>query len=37
VGVQLTGQAVEASNLYIAAYRGGRNECFTYGVDKDKK
>jgi hypothetical protein len=35
-GIQFGGTTLETSNLFIGAYRGGRNECFRYGIDKSK-
>jgi hypothetical protein len=34
-GINSIGFAAENENLYIASFRGGRNECFKYGIDKD--
>ncbi|KAG0632597.1 hypothetical protein HOY80DRAFT_1069742 [Tuber brumale] len=36
-GINSIGFAAENENLYLASFRGGRNECFAYGVDKDTK
>jgi hypothetical protein len=36
-GIQFGKGTIEYSNLFIGAYRGGRNECFKYGIDKSKK
>jgi len=36
-GIQSGNSTLEMSNLYIGSYRGGRNECFRYGIDKSKQ
>ncbi|KAG0122870.1 hypothetical protein HOY82DRAFT_544367 [Tuber indicum] len=36
-GVNSIGFAAENENLYLSSFRGGRNECFKYGVDYDTK
>ncbi|CUS06682.1 unnamed protein product [Tuber aestivum] len=36
-GINSIGFAAENENLYIASFRGGRNECFLYGIDRDTK
>ncbi|KAG0632607.1 hypothetical protein HOY80DRAFT_1069396 [Tuber brumale] len=36
-GINSIGFAAENENLYLSSFRGGRNESFTYGVDKDTK
>jgi len=35
-GIQFGDTTLEMSNLYIGSYRGGRNECFRYGIDRSK-
>ncbi|KAG0632645.1 hypothetical protein HOY80DRAFT_1141956 [Tuber brumale] len=35
-GINSVGFAAENENLYLASFRGGRNECFSYGVDRDR-
>jgi len=36
-GIQFGSTTLELSNLYIGSYRGGRNECFRYGIDRSTK
>lgn len=36
-GIQFGASTLEMSNLFIGSYRGGRNECFRYGIDKSTK
>jgi hypothetical protein len=36
-GITGLGMAGESINSYIGAFRGGRNECFSYGIDSDRK
>jgi len=36
-GIQFGSSTVEMSNLFIGSLRGGRNECFRYGIDRSKK
>jgi len=35
-GINFGGSTLEFSNLFIGSYRGGRNECFKYGIDKSR-
>jgi hypothetical protein len=37
LGIRETGTVAENINLYLSSFRGGRNECFKYGVDKNTK
>jgi len=34
-GINSIGFSAENENLHIASFRGGRNECFKYGIDTD--
>ena len=36
-GIQFGSSTLEMANLFIGSYRGGRNECFRYGIDKSTK
>lgn len=36
-GLFVTGSVGRHLSLYIANYKGGRNECFVYGVNEDIK
>jgi len=36
-GIQFGQSTLEMNNLFIGSYRGGRNECFKYGIDRSKK
>ncbi|KAG0632657.1 hypothetical protein HOY80DRAFT_1116421, partial [Tuber brumale] len=36
-GINSIGFAAENENLYLSSFRGGRNECFSYGIDRDTK
>jgi hypothetical protein len=35
-GITSLGKIGEELSLYIGSFRGGRNECYTYGIDKTK-
>src|SRR5207302_1207120 len=35
-GITALGQVGEHLNMFIGAFRGGRNECFNYGIDKEE-
>jgi len=36
-GIRSTGDIGENLSLFIGSFRGGRNECFAYGIDKDTR
>jgi len=36
-GIQFGSSTLEMCNLFIGSYRGGRNECFRYGIDRSTK
>lgn len=36
-GISSLGRAGEMINSFIGSFRGGRNECFSYGIDKAEK
>lgn len=37
LGINSLGLVGESINQFIGSYRGGRNECFKYGIDKDTR
>jgi hypothetical protein len=36
-GISSLGLAGESLNQFLASFRGGRNECFTFGIDKAER